>query len=310
MEIVWLLVSLVVLYFAAEWLVGGASSLAARMGISPLIIGLTIVSVGTSAPELLVSAKAALQGQSEISIGNVLGSNLFNIGIILGASALIYPLYVKRQLLKLDTPVLVGTALLFLVLFLDGKISFVESLIFIACFATYVIYLIVKSVKDEKENSEEEVIRVYKHWAYDIAFIVVGLVGLVLGSNLLVDNSIIIAKRLGMSDALIGLTIIAAGTSMPELATSVVAALKKKSDIAIGNVVGSNIFNITLIIGISAFIYPIETRDINLIDSLFVLGMSLLLYFFMKIGTRIRRWQGAVFVAFYLLYFFIKLYSA
>lgn len=308
MEIVWLLISLVILYFGAEWLVSGASSFAARLGVSPLIIGLTIVSMGTSAPELVVSVKAAMNGQSALSIGNVLGSNLFNIGIILGISALVYPLAVKRQLLKFDVPVMVLTSLLFMVLFIDGKLSLVEAIIFILLFAAYLAYLFVTSLRDSKKGkvTDEEAIKLYKHWIIDVSLIAVGLVGLVYGSNLLVDNAIIIAQKLGMSEALIGLTIVAAGTSMPELATSVVAAMKKRSDIAIGNVVGSNIFNLLLILGVAGLIYPIETSDINIVDSLFVVEVSALLWFFMKIGTRIRRWQGVIFLGVYLVYFFIK----
>ncbi len=307
MEIVWLLVSLVILYFGAEWLVSGASSFAARLGVSPLIIGLTIVSMGTSAPELVVSVKAAMNGQSALSIGNVLGSNLFNIGIILGISALIYPLAIKRQLLKLDAPVMVLTSVLFLILFLDGKISFIEAFLFVVLFTAYMTYLFLTSVKNKnKETMDEEPIKKYKHWIIDILLISSGLVGLIYGSNLLVDNAVIIAHKLGMSEALIGLTIIAAGTSMPELATSVVAAMKKRSDIAIGNVVGSNIFNLLLILGVAGIIYPIETPDINIVDSLFVVGISALLWFFMKIGTRVRRWQGAFFLGVYMFYFYMK----
>jgi cation:H+ antiporter len=307
MEVVWLLVSLVILYFGAEWLVSGASSFAARLGVSPLIIGLTIVSSGTSAPELVVSVKAAMNGQSALSIGNVLGSNLFNVGVILGISALIYPLAIKRQLLKFDAPVMVLTAVLFFVLFLDGKISYPEALIFVFLFLAYMAYLFITSMKARSQvREEEETIRLCKHWTIDLLLIAVGLAGLVYGSNLLVDNAIVIAQKLGMSEALIGLTIVAAGTSMPELATSVVAALKKRSDIAIGNVVGSNIFNLLLILGVAGLIHPIDTPDINLADSLFVVGISLLLWFFMKIGTRIRRWQGVIFLVIYLIYFFIK----
>lgn len=316
MEIVWLLVSLVILYFSAEGLVSGASSLAKRIGISPLVIGLTIVSVGTSAPELVVSVKAALNGQSALSIGNVLGSNFFNIGIILGLSALIYPLAVKRQLLKLDVPVMILAALLFFLFFLDSIISRIEALIFIVMFVSYTVYLLISSKKkniktqdsdSEKEMHLEEEIRLNKHWTLDILLIGVGLLGLVYGSDLLVENAVIIAARLGMSEAMIGLTIVAAGTSMPELATSVVAAVKKRADIAIGNVVGSNIFNILLILGVAGLIQPISAPNINYVDSLFVIGISLLLWIFMKQGTRITRWQGAAFILFYLVYFSIKL---
>lgn len=308
MEVIWLLISLVILYFGAEWLVSGASSFAVRLGVSPLIIGLTIVSVGTSAPELVVSIKAAMMGQSAISVGNVLGSNLFNVGLILGISALIYPLAIKRQLLKFDVPVMFLTSVLFLVLFIDAKITFFEAFLFAFLFVTYMAYLFISSFRNKDKNTlDEEAIKKYKHWVIDVLLIGLGLFGLIYGSNLLVDNAIVIAQKLGMSEALIGLTIVAAGTSMPELATSVVAAMKKRSDIAIGNVIGSNIFNILLILGVAGLIYPIETPDINIIDSLFVVGVGALLWFFMKIGSRIKRWQGAAFLGLYMVYFLYKL---
>ncbi len=308
MEIVLLIISLVVLYFGAEWLVGGASSLAARLKISPLIIGLTIVSLGTSAPELVVSIKAAMAGQSALSIGNVLGSNLFNTALILGVSAFIVPLVVKRQLLKVDVPVMIVATLLFLIMFLDGRLSFTESLILILLFVAYMTYLFIVSLKNkDKEESHEMRIKIYKHWLLDVTLIGLGLGGLIYGSDLLVKNAIIIAQKLGMSEAMIGLTIVAAGTSIPELATSVVAAVKKQSDIAIGNVVGSNTFNILLILGTAGMIYPIETPDINIVDSLFLLGVSLLLWLFMKMGSRINRWQGAIFLLVYVGYYILKL---
>ena len=306
MEIVWLLVSLVILYYGAEGLVFGASSLAKRIGISPLVIGLTIVSVGTSMPELLVSIKASMNGQGAISIGNVLGSNMFNFGLILGLSAIIYPLSVKRQLLKLDVPVMVLTSVLFLLLYLDFEISRLEALLMLLIFISYITYLFKTSKKEQKENQDSD-IKLTKHWSLDIIFFVVGLVALAFGSELLVENSVIIAERLGMSEAMIGLTIIAAGTSMPELATSVVAALKKRSDIAIGNIVGSNIFNILLILGVAGLIQPISTPEIDYMDTLFVVALGLVLWIFMKYSSLIRRWQGAIFILMYILYFWIKL---
>lgn len=309
MEIVLLIISLVILYFGAEWLVGGASSLAARLKVSPLIIGLTIVSMGTSAPELVVSIKAAMAGQSALSIGNVLGSNLFNTALILGVSAFIVPLVVKRQLLKVDVPVMIIATVVFLVMFLDGELSAIESWILLAMFAAYMTYLFVTSLKNKEKQdaSQESAIRIYKHWVIDILLLGLGLAGLVYGSDLLVKNAIIIAQKLGMSEAMIGLTIVAAGTSIPELATSVVAAIKKHSDIAIGNVVGSNTFNLLLILGTAGAIYPIKTPDINIIDSLFLLGVSLALLLFMKMGTRINRWQGAIFLLMYASYYIVKL---
>ena len=312
MEYLFLAVSLIILYFGAEWLVGGASSFASRLGISPLIIGLTIVSMGTSAPELVVSIKAAMQGQSALSVGNVVGSNLFNIVLILGISALVFPLKVKRQLLKFDVPVMVLVTALFLILFLDGRFSAHESLLFIILFIGYITFLFVKSLKGRAHSeteSSENFIRKNKHWIIDILMIGIGLAGLIYGSGMLVDNAVIIATNLGMSEAIIGLTIVAAGTSMPELATSVVAALKRQSDIAIGNAVGSSIFNLLLILGVAGFIYPIETPDINILDNLFMLGVSILLWVFMKLGTKINRWQGALFLLLYAGYLTFKLSS-
>ncbi len=309
MEIVWLLLSFVILYYGAEGLVFGASSLAKRLGISALVIGLTIVSIGTSMPELLVSIKAAMNGQSAISIGNALGSNLFNIGIILGLSAIIYPLLAKKQLLKFDVPVMILTSVLFLLLFLDSKISRIEAILMVILFLSYTTYLLVSSKRKHNINpnrDEDDDIKLTKHWALDILFIVVGLVALVWGSDLLVVNAIIIAERLGMSEAMIGLTIVAAGTSMPELATSAVAAFKKRSDIAIGNIVGSNIFNILLILGVAGIIQPISTPDINYIDALVVVALGVLLWLFMKMSASIRRWQGVVFIVLYVLYIMFK----
>lgn len=309
MEFVWLLISLVILYFGAEWLVGGASSLAARLRISPLIIGLTIVSMGTSAPELVVSIKAAMAGQSALSIGNVLGSNLFNTALILGVSALIIPLTVKRQLLKVDVPVMVGATLLFLIMFLDGKLSFTESIILVGLFISYMAYLLIVSLKNKETNDNNDIIiRIYKHWAIDVSLIAVGLVGLIYGSDLLVDNAIVIAKNLGMSEAMIGLTIVAAGTSIPELATSIVAALKRQTDIAIGNAVGSNTFNLLLILGTAGAIHPIQTPDINITDSLFLLGTGLLLWLFMKTSTKLGRFQGLIFLLAYIGYYVMKIF--
>ena len=307
MEIVWLLVSLVILYYGAEGLVFGASSLAKRIGVSPLIIGLTIVSIGTSMPELVVSAKSAMSGQSGIAIGNVLGSNMFNVGIILGLSAIIYPLAVKRQLLKFDVPIMILTSVLFLLLFLDYGIARLEALFMVVLFVLYISYLLITSKKNPKDkNNQESDIKVSKHWLLDLIFIVAGLLALVFSSDLLVDNSIIIAQRLGMSEAMIGLTIISAGTSMPELATSVVAAIKKRSDIAIGNIVGSNIFNILLILGVTGLIQPISTPEINYMDTLFVVILGLVLWLFIKFSSHVRRWQGVIFILIYVFYFFIK----
>lgn len=306
-------VSLVILYFSANWLVQGGASFAKRLGVSPLIIGLTMVSFGTSAPELVVSIQSSMQGQGALSLGNVLGSNLFNIGIILGVSAMIYPLFVKKQLFKLDAPVMIVSTILFLITFRNGKLNFWEAAIYMTGFVTYIGYLIYKTLKSKKrgiKESEDSDFSMTRHWSIDWLLIIVGLVGLVYGSDLLVDNSIIVARTWGMSEAMIGLTIVAVGTSMPELATSIVAALKKQADIAIGNVMGSNIFNILLIIGTAGLINPIETHEIDLFDGLYLLGITLLLFVFMLLRRNINRAEGFVLFLLYLIYFAYKLFFA
>lgn len=309
LAILLILLSLVILYFAANWLVQGGASFAKRLGVSPLIIGLTVVSFGTSAPELVVSVQSSIAGQGALSLGNVLGSNLFNVGVILGISAIIYPLVVKKQLFKLDVPVMIASTVLFLVTFYDGKLTFFEAAIYMSAFVLYIGYLIYKAMKtkdDEIEDPTSE-FKVTKHWAIDWLMIIVGLVGLIYGSDLLVDNSVFVATEWGMSEALIGLTIVAVGTSMPELATSIVAAMKKQTDIAVGNVVGSNIFNILLIIGTAGLIKPIETQDINMFDGVYLLAVTLILFVFMRIRRDINRVEGGILFALYLLYFAYKL---
>ncbi|MDO5523710.1 MAG: calcium/sodium antiporter [Bacteroidia bacterium] len=302
-----ILLSLAILYFTADWLVLGGASLAQRLGVSPLIVGLTIVSFGTSAPELLVSIQSSLSGQGALAVGNVVGSNMFNIGIILGISALIYPLLVKHQLFKIDVPVMIIATVAFLVTFYNGKLNFFEGFLFLVIFVSYMLYIIYKALKNKQRTKTESGFKMTRHWLVDVSLIVVGLVGLVYGSDLLVNNSIVLAREWGMSEALIGLTIVAAGTSMPELATSVVAALKRQSDIAIGNVIGSNIFNILLILGTAGVITPIETAEINLFDGAYLLVTTLILFFFMRTGRSVNRKEGLILIIIYFMYFFYKL---
>ena len=298
--------SLVVLYFGANWLVKGAASVAERLGVSSLVVGLTVVAFGTSTPELIVSTQAALDGLGGISIGNVLGSNIGNIGLILGLSAMIYPLTAHMQLIRFDTPIMIAAALLFLVLFLDNTIGRIEGLVFVALVVSYTVFNVVKSRKENQKQVlnefDESVPKISRHWAFDVVYIILGLAALIIGSEFLVKNAVGLARMLGLSEAVIGLTIVAVGTSMPELATSIVAAVKKQPDIAIGNVVGSNIFNILGILGITALIKPISSPDINLTDMLVMIGMSLLLLPFIKSGFTLRRWEGAMLFMIYIAY--------
>ncbi|MBC5623522.1 calcium/sodium antiporter [Butyricimonas hominis] len=293
--------SLAVLYFGADFLVKGSSSLAVRLGISPLVVGLTVVAFGTSAPELLVSVQSALDGTPGIAVGNVMGSNIFNICVILGISAMIYPLRVNPRLIRFDMPVMLLATVLFVVIFRNGVFARWAGILFFAGICAYMVYCIYKAKRGEVAETDEE-IRPTKSWVLDIVFMVAGLGLLVWGSGLLVDNAVVIAKTLGWSEAVIGLTIVAAGTSMPELATSVVAAVKGRTDIAIGNVVGSNIFNLLAVLGLTATIAPVETNQINWLDMGVMVGSSLLLLPFMRTGFRIGRGEGIVLFAIYAAY--------
>ena len=295
------LVSLVVLYFGADFLVKGSSSLAVRFGISPLVVGLTVVAFGTSAPELLVSVQSALVGNSGIAVGNVMGSNIFNVCAILGISAMIYPLRVNPRLVRFDMPVMLVATLLFVLIFHDGSFGRWAGILFFVGICAYMIYCVYKAKRGEVTEGEEE-IKVTKSWILDVVFVIIGLGLLVWGSDLLVNNAVSIAKALGWSEAVIGLTIVAAGTSMPELATSVVAAMKKRTDIAIGNVVGSNIFNLLAVLGLTATITPVETNQINWLDMGVMFGSSLILLPFMRTGFKIGRGDGVVLFIIYVAY--------
>jgi cation:H+ antiporter len=311
-SIIYILISLVALYFGASWLVKGASSLAERFGVSTLVVGLTVVAFGTSTPELIVSAQATAKGLGGIAIGNVIGSNIFNIGIILGLSALIFPLKTNMQIIRFDTPVMILVAIAFFILFLDNQINWIEGSVFLLALIGYTVFNVIKSRQENKKSVimefNESVPKISRHWLLDVAFITVGLASLIAGSRLLVTGAVDLARLIGLSEAVIGLTIVAAGTSMPELATSVVAAVKKQPDIAIGNVVGSNIFNILGILGISSLIKPIVAPEINLTDSLVMIGLSLLVLPLIKTGFTLKRWEGAVFMIIYLVYIIYLIY--
>lgn len=275
--------------------------MAVRFGISPLVVGLTVVAFGTSAPELLVSVQSALVGNSGIAVGNVMGSNIFNVCAILGISAMIYPLRVNPQLVRFDMPVMLVATLLFVLIFHDGSFGRWAGILFFVGICAYMIYCVYKAKRGEVTEGEEE-IKVTKSWILDVVFVIIGLGLLVWGSDLLVNNAVSIAKALGWSEAVIGLTIVAAGTSMPELATSVVAAMKKRTDIAIGNVVGSNIFNLLAVLGLTATITPVETNQINWLDMGVMFGSSLILLPFMRTGFKIGRGEGVVLFIIYVAY--------
>lgn len=266
-DIAYIVFALVLLFAGAEGLVRGSASLALRAGLSRLMVGLTIVAFGTSSPELVVSVKTALSNQGDISVGNVIGSNSFNIGVILGLTAMVCPIPVNRQIVKIDAPIALGVSLLLPLLLLNHILGRVEGFLLLAGIIAY-IWLSVFLGRREgvTDQSVVSVPSVSRHWIIDVAFVVVGLAVLVLGSRILVEHSVLLAKALGVSEVLIGLTIIAAGTSMPELATSMVAALRREPDIAIGNIVGSNIFNILAILGAASMLSPLHASGISALD--------------------------------------------
>ena len=294
------------LIFGANWLVDGASALAKKYNVSDLIIGLTIVSFGTSAPELVVNSLASYNGYSDIILGNILGSNNFNLFITLGIAGLIYPMRVQKSTIWKEIPISFGAALLFYMMannffFSDTTaVLRIDGVVLLLCFVAFLFYVF-KEMKAGKEPIEE-IIYIPKSNFKIWSLIILGLAGLIIGGQLVVDNGVKLATLLGISEKIIGLTIIAVGTSLPELLTSVVAALKKNSGIAIGNIIGSNIFNILLILSVSSLIAPIEFHSYFNLDLYILLGGTIFLFLSMFVGKRNRldRWQSAFLLIFYL----------
>jgi cation:H+ antiporter len=297
-----LIAGLALLVWGADLLVKGASRVAAGFGISPLVIGLTVVAFGTSAPEMAISVSSALKDEADIAVGNVIGSNIFNVLFILGLSALITPLVVSKQLVKVDVPIMIGVSVLAFLLSMDGRIALWEGVILFAGVIGYTIF----AVRLGKATGESgEAIEGADRTALNIALIVFGLVLLVLGSQWLVSAAITIASAMGVSELVIGLTIVAAGTSMPEVATSVTAALRGQRDIAVGNVVGSNIFNILAVLGLTAIVAPggLPVSDAAIrfdYPVMMAVAVACLPIFF--VGYTIHRWEGALFLGYYVAY--------
>ncbi len=284
----------------ADFFVDGAANIAKKLKIPQLVIGLTIVAMGTSAPEAAVSISAALKSNAEITIGNVVGSNILNILIILGISSLITPLIVKKSTVFIDIPVTIGaTVLLFLIGF-DGNIYWYEGLILLVVFIAYLLILFFNAKKNKEEN-EEEITEFSLTKA--IIFTILGLVMIIVGSNVTVDSAKVIASAIGLSDRFIGLTIVALGTSLPELFTSVTAAIKKNADIAIGNIVGSCIFNILFIVGITAVITPVPFAESFRIDTFIALYSAVLLLLCVIKSNKLSFWAGIIMLCSYVGYF-------
>lgn len=284
---------LALLYYGAEWMVSGGVSIARKCRISPLVIGLTLVAFATSAPELVVSVLSALDGHGDVALGNVVGSNICNITVILGISALIAPIAVNPKMLKLDIPLLLGISLMLaLSACLLGGVGRIAGAVFLLIGIGYTAFLIHSSRGENAEEEDEKILKL--HWA--LLLTVLGIGALVLGAHLFLKSAIFAATRFGIPDAVIGLTIVALGTSLPELATSAVAAFKGQQDIAIGNVVGSNILNILVIMGIAPLIRPIAAPGISLPDTAMMLGVTLALALLMKFRPSISRIAGGAFL--------------
>lgn len=311
LNILVLVVGMVFLIKGADLFVDGSSAVAKKLKIPSLIIGLTLVSMGTSAPEAAVSISAALKGLDASSVGNIVGSDIFNTLFILGASAIFTPLVISKEMKKYDIPIMIA---IYVVLILcgfvitPGKLDLVESIIFILLFIGYITFLILRTKKTNKEKGIQDDIKEEKDNGQkmgivkSIIFIVLGLAGIVGGGTIVVNSAEAIAKAAGMSDLLVGLTILAVGTSLPELVTSIVASIKKESDIAVGNVVGSNIFNVIFILGASSTISRLSIEQTQLFDMLVMLGSGLLLCGISLFSKKINRVSGIILFLLYIAY--------
>lgn len=349
-NIVLLVLGVIIVLKGADWLTDGAVNIATRFGVSQMVIGLTIVAMGTSMPEFCVSMVSALKGTPDLAVGNVVGSNTLNTLLIVGCSALVAPIMVKRSSVKRDIPFAVVASLLMLLFCLDGAIGRVDAAVLFAGFCLF-MFVTLKYAKttegptaavatngaatataiseastSQTSASEASSYETSDHEASSsgtsdheassskasqasgtsmlkaVVMLVVGLLCLIAGSNMFVDNASFVASSLGVSDAVIGLTIVAGGTSMPELATSMVSAKKGNSDIAIGNVIGSNVFNILMIIGITGLVKPMHIAGITTLDLIMMLASMLLMWFFCRTTYKVKRWEGAVLTIVYLAY--------
>lgn len=303
---------LVILIVGADLLVRGASKLAAAFGISPLAIGLTIVALGTASPEIAVSLQAASLGQGGLTLGNVLGSNIFNILFVLGVTALVAPIIIAEQLIRLDAPIMVGVSVLAFSLAADGKLGLLDGVILLAGMTGYTIFALRQSRKESQKVKGEyarEFADTEKHTIgntiKNIGFIVAGLGMLILGARWLVDSASTMAKAIGISELVIGLTVVAVGTSLPEVATSIIAALKGESDIAVGNAVGSNIYNLLGVLGVSGVLAPggiaVAHRVLSL-DFMVMVFVALVCLPVFYIDDKVSRSEGALFLSYYILY--------
>lgn len=306
-QLLLLVLGFVFLVKGSDWFVDGAAGIATKFGIPQLIVGLTIVAMGTSAPEAAVSITAAMNGSADITIGNIVGSNILNVLIILGLSAVVFPLTVDKDTIKFDIPVTIFATLLLIFLGKDGNVTRIDGIILLVVFVTYLLILIRKAKKSQAQNteivSEENADEKPKSMIMLLVMILGGLAMVIFGSRFVVISASFFARQFGLSERFIGLTIVALGTSLPELFTSVVAASKKNCDIAIGNIIGSNLFNILFVVGLSSLIIPVPFASAFRIDSLIALVSVVALLLFCLPKKRLSRFAGAIFLISYVAYF-------
>ena len=298
-DIIFIVLGVTLVLWGADRLTEGASSLARRMNVPEMIIGLTIVAAGTSAPELFVSLVSALKGTPDMAVGNVVGSNTMNAMLIVGCAAAVAPMVISRSTVRKDIPFAIGATLLLMALTYDGSLSWVDGIILLAGFAAFMVYTLRQA---KAGSSEEKATATNMKTGKAVLYLIGGLAGLVVGSNVFVDHASNLAFALGISEAVVGLTVVAGGTSLPELATSVVAARKGQSAIAIGNVIGSNVFNILMILGLTGVICPLEIEGITLVDQAVMLVSIVLVWLFSRTRYTVERWEGALLVVGYLVY--------
>jgi len=305
--VILLIVGLVLIVLGADWLVSGASGIARKLGISEFVIGLTIVGFGTSCPELVVSLTGALEGISDISIGNVLGSNIFNSLLILGVTAIMMPIAITKANKNIDIPIVLAITIFFIVTGItNSRISRIEGTVYLILFMAYLYYCFKTGKEDNAADGDIQPL------PKSIVLVLAGLAALIFGGQWFVDNAQVIAKALGVSDKFIAITLLAGGTSLPELATCVVAAAKKKGQLALGNILGSNLFNILLILGLSSVVMPLSFSSIKMIDGITLILSSLCLLVFCFTGTKgkIDRPEGALMVALWFAYLIWLLFNS
>lgn len=313
-EIVYLILGIALILVGADKFTDGACGAARRLRVSELMIGMTVVAFGTSLPEFVVSLMSSVQGSADMSVGNVVGSNLFNALVIVGASALVLPMALERATIRRDLPLGVLFSFLFLLACFcdpyifggDNQLSRPDGILILLLFMAFLVYSIRQSRREQSSDDTSSAEPAMPVWRM-LLYIVVGIAGLVFGGNMLVDAATAIARQMGLSETIIGLTILAGGTSLPELATSIIAALKGKSSLAIGNALGSNLFNIGFVLGICSIISPMRISGITLADGLGLVGSSLLLYWVGYTGRKIQRWEGFLLLAAYVGYITCKI---